>query len=36
MQLLIQGQWWSMQSTHRMHVVQWWDRSGFIRWQMKQ
>jgi len=28
MQLFIQGQWWSMLSTQRLHAEQWWHLSG--------
>ena len=28
MQLLIQGQWWSMLRTQRLQAEQWWQRSG--------
>jgi len=36
MQLLIQGQWWSMFKTQRLHAEQWWQRSGLKILHIKQ
>jgi hypothetical protein len=36
MHVASQGQWWSILSTQRRHVLQWWARSGLRDWHFLQ